>query len=44
MGTSFEVTASAVKFLSSRSETAGAAAAGNGMVEAEPTDESEIPF
>lgn len=45
MGTSFEVTAATVKFLSSRGETAGSAGgAGSGPVEAEPADESEIPF
>lgn len=42
---SFEVTAAAVKFLSSRGETAGAAGgAGSGVMDAEPVDESEIPF
>jgi len=43
---SFEVTALAVKFLSSRGETAGAASAagGAGMMDAEPADETEIPF
>jgi single-strand DNA-binding protein len=43
---SFEVTASAVKFLSSRAETAGApGGASSGMMDAEPaTDETEIPF
>ncbi|MEP7359182.1 MAG: single-stranded DNA-binding protein [Anaerolineales bacterium] len=41
-GTSFEVTALAVKFLSSRGETGGGP--GGGMMEAEPADESEIPF
>jgi len=43
---SFEVTASAVKFLSSRGEAGGGpgAGAGAGMMEAEPTDETEIPF
>jgi single-strand DNA-binding protein len=43
---SFEVTALAVKFLSSRGETGGAASAGGGagMMEAEPADETEIPF
>ena len=45
MGTSFEVTAAAVKFLSSRGETAGGAGgAGSGALDAEPADESEIPF
>lgn len=44
MGTSFEVTASAVKFLSSRGETAGGPGAGTGMMDAEPADETEIPF
>jgi single-strand DNA-binding protein len=39
---SFEVTALTVKFLSSRGESGGSA--GNGMMEAEPVDESEIPF
>jgi len=43
-GTSFEVTASAVKFLSSRGEAGGGPGAGAGMMEAEPTDETEIPF
>jgi single-strand DNA-binding protein len=42
---SFEVTALTVKFLSSRGETAGqAGGAGSGMMDAEPADESEIPF
>ena len=42
---SFEVTASAVKFLSSRGETAGASVAAEpGMMDAEPADETEIPF
>jgi single-strand DNA-binding protein len=42
---SFEVTASAVKFLSSRSEAGGAGGGpGAGMMDAEPTDETEIPF
>ena len=43
---SFEVTALAVKFLSSRAETGGAASAGGGagMMDAEPADETEIPF
>jgi single-strand DNA-binding protein len=44
MRASFEVTASAVKFLSSRGEAAGAAAAAPGMMDAEPADETEIPF
>src|SRR5579859_1487696 len=42
---SFEVNAAAVKFLSSRGEAASAAGgAGSGMMDAEPADESEIPF
>ena len=41
---SFEVTASAVKFLSSRGETGGGPGAGSGMMESEPSDETEIPF
>jgi len=42
-GTSFEVTALAVKFLSSRGDGAGQGA--GSMVEAEPpTEEAEIPF
>jgi|SRR5579859_756791 len=46
MRASFELTASAVKFLSSRGETAGGpgAGAGAGMMDAEPADETEIPF
>jgi single-strand DNA-binding protein len=44
MRASFELTASAVKFLSSRSETGGAPGAGAGMMDAEPADETEIPF
>ena len=45
MGTSYEVTALAVKFLSSRGEAAGSAgSAGTGMMDAEPADETEIPF
>jgi single-strand DNA-binding protein len=43
-GTSFEVTASAVKFLSSRGETGGGPGASGGMMDAEPADETEIPF
>jgi single-strand DNA-binding protein len=43
-GTSFEVTASAVKFLSSRGETGGGPGGGSGMMDAEPADETEIPF
>ncbi len=43
-GSSFEVTATTVKFLSSRSEAGGEGGGGGGMMEAEPTDESEIPF
>jgi single-strand DNA-binding protein len=43
-GTSFEVTAATVKFLSSRAENAGGAASG-GVMETEPVgDETEIPF
>lgn len=41
-GTSFEVNAAAVKFLSSRADAGGAAAPG--MAEQEPADEAEIPF
>jgi single-strand DNA-binding protein len=42
---SFEVNAAAVKFLSSRGEAASAAGgASSGMMDAEPADESEIPF
>ena len=42
---SFEVTALAVKFLSSRGESGGGGgAAGSGMMDAEPVDETEIPF
>lgn len=41
-GTSFEVTALAVKFLSSRSEAGGGMAPG--MMDGEPADEAEIPF
>jgi single-strand DNA-binding protein len=45
MRASFEVTALTVKFLSSRGESSGSAGgAGAGSVEAEPADESEIPF
>jgi single-strand DNA-binding protein len=45
MRASFEVTALTVKFLSSRGETAGSAGgAATGTMEAEPADESEIPF
>lgn len=45
MRASFEVTALTVKFLSSRGETAGSAGgAASGPMEAEPADESEIPF
>jgi single-strand DNA-binding protein len=43
MGTAFEVTALGVKFLSSRSETAGGMG-GSGMMDHEPADEAEIPF
>jgi single-strand DNA-binding protein len=39
---SFEVTALTVKFLSGRSD--GGGGPGGGMMEAEPSDESEIPF
>lgn len=39
---SFEVTAMAVKFLSSRGETGGGM--GSGMMDHEPVDETEIPF
>ncbi len=43
-GTSFEVTAGAVKFLSSRAESGGGQPSGE-MVEAEaPAEEGEIPF
>ena len=42
---SFEVTASAVKFLSSRGEAGGPGGGpAGGMMDAEPTDETEIPF
>jgi len=45
MRASFEVTASAVKFLSSRGEAGGStSSAGAGMMDAEPADETEIPF
>jgi single-strand DNA-binding protein len=45
MRASFELTASAVKFLSSRGETGGGPGAGAGMMDAEPAaDETEIPF
>lgn len=44
MRSSFEVTAATVKFLSSRGDTGGAPSGGPGMMDAEPTDESEIPF
>ena len=40
---SFEVTAVAVKFLSSRGE-GGGGGMGSGMMENEPQDETEIPF
>jgi single-strand DNA-binding protein len=40
---SFEVTAMAVKFLSSRGE-GGGGGMGSGMMENEPQDETEIPF
>jgi single-strand DNA-binding protein len=40
---SFEVTAVAVKFLSSRGE-GGGGGMGSGMMEHEPQDETEIPF
>lgn len=45
-GTSFEVTANTVKFLSSRGEGGGAPAGGGGMPEHEPVgeDADEIPF
>src|SRR5712692_659979 len=43
MRSSFEVTALAVKFLSSRGETASSGG-GAGAMEAEPADETEIPF
>jgi single-strand DNA-binding protein len=43
-GTSFEVTAAAVKFLSSRAESGGGQAGGE-VVEGEaPAEEGEIPF
>lgn len=42
MGTSFEVTALTVKFLSTRGEAAGGL--GQGMMESDPADEAEIPF
>lgn len=42
-GTSYEVNALTVKFLSSRGEATGGAG-GAGMMEAEPADETEIPF
>jgi single-strand DNA-binding protein len=42
MRSSFEVTALAVKFLSSRGE--GGGGMGGGMMESEPMDETEIPF
>ena len=45
MRASFEVTASTVKFLSSRSENSGSGGAGGpGVMDAEPADETEIPF
>jgi single-strand DNA-binding protein len=43
MRSSFEVTALAVKFLSSRGE-GGGGGMGGGMMESEPMDETEIPF
>ena len=44
-GTSFEVTAAAVKFLSSRAESGGGGQPGGEMVEADaPAEEGEIPF
>ena len=44
-GTSFEVTAAAVKFLSSRAESGGGGQAGGEMVESDaPAEEGEIPF
>ena len=45
MRSSFEVTALTVKFLSSRGETGGGGQSmGSGMMDAEPVDETEIPF
>src|SRR5258706_4875532 len=45
MRASFEVTASAVKFLSTRGESGGGGGgAGAGMMEAQPSDEAENPF
>ena len=41
---SFEVTAMAVKFLSSRGEGGGGGGMGSGMMDHEPQDETEIPF
>ena len=41
---SFEVTALAVKFLSSRGDGAGGGGMGSGMMDHEPQDETEIPF
>jgi single-strand DNA-binding protein len=41
---SFEVRAQAVKFLSSRGEGGGESMAPGGMMEADPSDEAEIPF
>jgi single-strand DNA-binding protein len=43
MRSSFEVTATTVKFLSSRGE-AGDSGMAPGMMDAEPADEAEIPF
>ena len=43
-GASFEVTAQTVKFLSSRGEAGGPSGAAGGIMDAEPADESEIPF
>ena len=45
VGTSFEVTAATVKFLSSRAESTGAGQPSGEMVEADaPAEEGEIPF
>ncbi len=41
---SFEVTALAVKFLSSRGDGGGGGGMGSGMMDHEPQDETEIPF
>jgi single-strand DNA-binding protein len=44
-GTAYEVTASAVKFLSTRNETGGGGGMAHaGIMDGEPSEESEIPF